>query len=35
LAVRAIVHNERVKNTDALKNPKALNLFKNLPELQV
>jgi acetoacetyl-CoA synthetase len=35
LAVRAIVHDERVKNTDALKNPEALNLFKNLPELQV
>lgn len=35
LAVRAVVHNEKVKNTDALKNPEALNLFKNLPELQV
>jgi len=35
LAVRTVVHNERVKNTDALKNPEALNLFKNLPELQV
>jgi acetoacetyl-CoA synthetase len=35
LAVRKIVHNEIVKNPDALKNPEALNLFKNLPELQV
>jgi acetoacetyl-CoA synthetase len=35
LAVRNVVHNQRVKNTDALKNPEALNLFKNLPELQV
>jgi acetoacetyl-CoA synthetase len=35
LAVRTVVHNEIVKNTDALKNPEALNLFKNLPELQV
>ncbi|MEH6448648.1 MAG: acetoacetate--CoA ligase [Oleispira sp.] len=35
LAVRTVVHNQRVKNTDALKNPEALNLFKNLPELQV
>jgi acetoacetyl-CoA synthetase len=35
LAVRKVVHNEVVKNTDALKNPEALNLFKNLPELQV
>lgn len=35
LAVRTVIHNEIVKNTDALKNPEALNLFKNLPELQV
>jgi len=35
LAVRKTVHNEEVKNTDALKNPEALNLYKNLPELQV
>ena len=35
LAVRTVVHNEIVKNTDALKNPEALILFKNLPELQV
>ncbi len=35
LAVRKVVHGEEVKNTDALKNPEALNLFKNLPELEV
>lgn len=35
LAVRKVVHNDVVKNTDALKNPEALDLYKNLPELQV
>ncbi|OUS41091.1 acetoacetate--CoA ligase, partial [Oleispira antarctica] len=35
LAVRKVVHNEVVKNTDALKNPEALDLYKNLPDLQV
>ncbi len=35
LAVRKVVHGEAVKNTDALKNPEALSLFKNLPELEV
>ncbi len=34
LAVRKIVHNEEVKNQDALANPQALGLFANLPELQ-
>jgi acetoacetyl-CoA synthetase len=34
LAVRNVVHNRPVKNTDALANPEALELFKNLPELQ-
>ncbi|HEY5777032.1 MAG TPA: hypothetical protein VIS57_13145, partial [Xanthomonadales bacterium] len=34
LAVRNIVHNQPVKNTDALANPEALELFRNLPELQ-
>ena len=34
LAVRQIVHNEGVKNSDALANPEALKLFENLPELQ-
>ncbi len=33
LAVRDIVHNRPVKNTDALANPQALELFRNLPEL--
>jgi acetoacetyl-CoA synthetase len=35
LAVRKVIHNEVVKNTDALKNPEALDLYKNLPSLQV
>lgn len=35
LAVRKVVHGEGVKNTDALKNPQALELYKNLPELDV
>ena len=34
LAVRNMVHNQPVKNTDALANPEALSLYKNLPELQ-
>ena len=34
LAVRKVVHNEAVKNKDALANPEALDLFANLPELQ-
>ena len=34
LAVRKVIHNEPVENTDALANPEALDLFKNLPELQ-
>ena len=33
LAVRNAVHNQPVKNTDALANPEALELFRNLPEL--
>jgi acetoacetyl-CoA synthetase len=33
LAVRNIVHGRPVKNTDALANPKALEFFRNLPEL--
>jgi acetoacetyl-CoA synthetase len=35
LAVRNVVHNLPVKNTDALANAHALEYFKNLPELQV
>ena len=34
LAVRNIVHNQAVKNTDALANPEALALYKNLAALQ-
>lgn len=33
LAVRKIVHGEEVKNKEALANPEALDLFKDLPEL--
>lgn len=35
LAVRNVVHNRPVKNTDALANPEALALYKDLPDLQV
>jgi len=34
LAVRNVVHGKAVKNIDALANPEALGLFKDLPELQ-
>ena len=34
LAVRDIVHGRQVKNTDALANPEALELFRHLPELE-
>jgi acetoacetyl-CoA synthetase len=34
LAVKAVVHGMPVANTDALANPEALELFRNLPELQ-
>jgi acetoacetyl-CoA synthetase len=34
LAVRNVVHGEPVKNVDVLSNPEALDLFRNLPELQ-
>ncbi|MFK0573569.1 acetoacetate--CoA ligase [Endozoicomonas sp.] len=33
LAVREVIHNRPVKNTDALANPDALMLYKNRPEL--
>jgi len=33
LAVRNVIHDEPVKNTDALKNPEALDFFKGLEEL--
>ena len=34
LAVRNVVHGKPVKNTDALANPQALTLFRDLPELR-
>ena len=34
LAVRNVIENRPVKNRDALANPDALDLFKNLPDLQ-
>src|SRR5262245_2213564 len=33
LAVREVIHGRPVKNVDALANPAALELFRNLPEL--
>ncbi len=33
IAVRDVIHGRTVKNTDALANPAALELYKNLPEL--
>ena len=33
LTVRAVVHGEPVKNTDALANPDALEHFRHRPEL--
>jgi acetoacetyl-CoA synthetase len=35
LAVRDVIHGRPVKNTDALANPEALALYKDLPELRV
>ncbi len=34
LAVRDVVHGREVKNKEALANPQALDLFKNIPQLQ-
>jgi len=34
LAVRNVVHGKPVKNTDALANPQALDLYRDLPALQ-
>ncbi|QLC72296.1 acetoacetate--CoA ligase [Pseudomonas sp. LPB0260] len=34
LAVRNVVHGKPVKNTDALANPQALELYRDLPELR-
>ena len=33
LTVKKVIHNEPLENTDALANPKALDFFKNRPEL--
>jgi acetoacetyl-CoA synthetase len=33
LAVREIIHGKPVKNRDALANPEALELYRDLPEL--
>jgi len=33
LAVRSVVHDESVKNTEALANPEALEHFRNIAEL--
>jgi acetoacetyl-CoA synthetase len=35
LAVRDVVHGQAVKNSEALANPEALELYRNLPALQV
>lgn len=35
LAVREVVHNRAVKNIHSLANPEALELYRNLPKLQV
>jgi acetoacetyl-CoA synthetase len=34
LAVRNVVHGVEVKNTDALANPEALALYRDLPALR-
>ncbi|MGQ0537468.1 MAG: AMP-binding enzyme, partial [Gemmatimonadaceae bacterium] len=34
IAVRDVIHGRPVKNTDALANPEALALFRDLPELR-
>jgi acetoacetyl-CoA synthetase len=33
--VRDVIHGRAVKNTDALANPASLELFRNLPELDI
>ena len=33
LAVRDIIHGKKIKNIEALSNPEALDLFKDLSEL--
>ena len=34
LAVKNMIHNRPVLNRDALANPEALDLYKDIPELQ-
>ena len=34
LAVRSVIHGEEIGNRDALANPQALDLYRNLPDLQ-
>ena len=34
LAVRDVVHGRAIKNKEALANPEALDLYKDLPQLQ-
>ena len=34
LAVRDVVHNREVKNIHSLANPEALDLYRDLPQLQ-
>jgi acetoacetyl-CoA synthetase len=34
LAVRNVIHGEEVGNRDALANPEALELYRDLPELK-
>ena len=34
LAVRDIIHGKEIKNSEALSNPEALELYKNLTELK-
>jgi len=35
LAVRNVIHGKPVTNQDALANPQALELYRDLPELRV
>ena len=35
LAVKSVVHGMKVRHTDALANPEALDLFVNMPELAI
>jgi acetoacetyl-CoA synthetase len=34
LAVKKVIHNQPVKNKDALRNPEALDFYENIKELQ-